>query len=525
MPVRAFPFSWGRQEVQAAVPVPAGTSAFAPRGRGASQDFTGCGPPRSQNGMRRPIFRRLREHNKSVPAPRSDIEESVLDTGIDTGDLPRMGLHPVLAEKLAAALAPAPPLVRTRRDAVLPRIAGKVHSVIGMRRAGKTTFLRQLLDSARERLPVERAIYLSLDDDRLAGIGADQLAALLEEYFRLVPDVRGKLPSLWLLDEVQLVPGWERFARRVLDTEQVDLVVSGSSAHLLSREVHTSLRGRGVATIIRPFSFREFLRHRREEPERSPKRWTPAERSALERRLREFLTEGGFPETQGLDGRLRVELLQGYVDTVIFRDIVERYAVTQVAALRWIVRHALRNPAGRFSANRLFKDLQSQGLGVGRDQVYAMLGHLGDAFLLGTAFLATDSERQRNTNARNLYPADPGLVRAFDASGRNNIGHALETAVFNELERRGAEVAWVKAGDDLEVDFLARFPDREAELVQVCADVSDPATLARELRALDLAAKQHRSARARLLVMTREDARAAPSDQRVMPVAEWLLAE
>jgi predicted AAA+ superfamily ATPase len=157
---------------------------------------------------------------------------------------------------------------------------------------------------------------LSFDDDRLAGLELNQLGFLLEEYYRRHPSLRGRETVHWFFDEIQLVPGWERFVRRVLDTEKAEIVVSGSSARMLSREVHTSLRGRGMATVIWPFSFREFLRHRREEPAKEPRRWRPAERSLVEKRFREFLVEGGFPETQGLPAALRIELLQGYVDTV-----------------------------------------------------------------------------------------------------------------------------------------------------------------------------------------------------------------
>ena len=146
-----------------------------------------------------------------------------------------------------------------------------------------------------------------------------------------------------------------------MDSERVEFVVSGSSARMLSREVHTSPRGRGMETIIRPFSFREFLRHRGEEPAKPARRWTAAERSLVEKRFREFLVEGGFPETQGLPDALRIELLQGYVDTVLFRDVVERFSVSQVAALRWLVRHCLRNPAGSFSVHRLTQDLKIGG--------------------------------------------------------------------------------------------------------------------------------------------------------------------
>lgn len=436
-----------------------------------------------------------------------------------------MSLHPILAEKLSAALTAQSPLALTRRDARLPAVAGKAHAVIGMRRAGKTTFLRQLLDERRAAGPTEHAVYLSFDDDRLAGLEMEQLGFLLEEYYRRHPAMRGRETVSWFLDEIQLVPGWERFVRRALDTEKVEIAVSGSSARMLSREVHTSLRGRGMATVIRPFSFREFLRHRDEEPRKEPRRWTPSERSLVEKRFREYLFEGGFPEAQGLTASLRIELLQGYVDTVLFRDVVERYAVSQVAALRWLVRQCLRNPAGSFSVHRLHQDLKAQGHGVAKDAVHAMLGHLIDAFLLSAVPLATDSERQRNSNPRKLYPVDPGLIKAFDASGRTNLGHALETVVLNELERRGAEVGYVKTGDRLEVDFLARGSAAGEELIQVCADLSSPETRTRELRALTAAAEDRPRATRRLLVLDR-DARVGPATPGidVQPAYEWLLA-
>ncbi len=436
-----------------------------------------------------------------------------------------MTLHPVLGETLSAAMVPSLPPAFTRRDARVSTIPNKAHAVIGMRRAGKTTFLRQLQADLRYDLPPEQAVYLSFDDDRLAGIGLEQLGFLLEEYYRRYPSYRGREPVHWLLDEIQLVPGWDRFVRRVLDSERVEITVSGSSARMLSREVHSSLRGRATATVIRPFSFREFLRHRGEEPAREPVRWSAAERSLVEKRFREYLVEGGFPEAQGLPPAERVELLQGYVDTVLFRDVIERYAVTQVAALRWVVRHCLRNPAGSFSVHRLHRDLKAQGHSVGKDAVHAMLDHLMDAFLVTAVPLGTESERQRNSNPRRLYPADPGLIKAFDASGRSNIGHALETAVLNELERNGAEIGYVKTANGLEVDFLARYATGGEELLQVCADVSAEGTRAREVAALEEAAAQYPRAARRLLVLDRDSrAQAAQSAPAAQPAYEWLLA-
>jgi predicted AAA+ superfamily ATPase len=442
-----------------------------------------------------------------------------------------MPLLDALNEKLSEALQPLAATNLTRRDAALPQVRGKAHAIIGMRRAGKTCFLKQLLAKRRAEGTPERSIYLSFDDDRLAGIDASQLDALLEEYFRRHPEIRRKGRAAWFLDEIQLVTGWDRFVRRVLDTESIDIFVSGSSARMLSREIHSSLRGRAMPTVITPFSFREVLRHRGEEPTTQADRLTAPTRSLVEKRLREFLVVGGFPEAQRLgkrpiDRATRIALLQGYVDTVLFRDVIERHAVSQVAALRWIIRHTLRNPCGSFSANKLHADLHSQGHNVAKDTVHALLDYLMDAFLIGSVPVATESERRRNTNPRKVYPADPGLIDAFDASSRPNTGHALETAVYNELSRRGADVAYVKTKDGFEVDFLARHADGRQELIQVCADASDASTWQREVRALDSAHSEHPRAERTVILLDLVSTRAVRHPHtRILPAHQWLLAQ
>jgi predicted AAA+ superfamily ATPase len=329
-----------------------------------------------------------------------------------------------------------------------------------------------------------------------------------------------------MFDEIQWVEGWERFVRRLLDTEKVEVIVSGSSAKMLSREVHTSLRGRGMETIVRPFGFREFLRHREMEPIGPAHRLAGRARSRLEKSFLEFLSVGGFPEVQLMPAPTRLEVLQGYVDTVLFRDIVERHRVTQVAALRWLTRQFLKNPATSFSVHRFHRDLRSQGESIAKDALHAMGGHLEDAFLIRSVYLATESERQRQSNPRKVYPVDQGMIPAFDRSGRTNLGHALETAVLHDLDRRRAEVGYVKTAEGFEVDFLARFPDGTEELIQVCADPTQPETLNRELRALSEAQKEHPNAQQRFLVSTFA---VLPKDVPAQTIAQtawtWLLEE
>ena len=432
-------------------------------------------------------------------------------------------LRDIIRQKIVDASAvPLPAL--THRDAYVPAIPHKATAVIGMRRSGKTSFLWQLLAQKHAAgVSREGLLYFSFEDERLAGMTVQQLDWLLQEYYRLFPAWRDGRRAAFFLDEIQVVPGWEAFARRMLDSENVDLYVSGSSARMLSREIATSLRGRSLEVVIYPFSFREVLRHRGLEPTTPPAHWKKAERSALEHQLLDYLRAGGFPEAQGLVLRDRLELLRGYVDVVLLRDIIERHAVSQPLALRWLVRQLLGNAAGTFSINKFHGDLKSQGMAIGKETLHAFLGHLEDAFLIRVVSLATESERRRMVNPRKVYPIDPGLIPVFDRTGKANVGHALEAAVLLELERRGAEVSYVITPAGFEVDFLARYPGGEEELIQVCASLDDPATAAREWRALADAQALYPKAASTLIALDIPADAAVPAGMSLQRAPDWLL--
>ena len=435
--------------------------------------------------------------------------------------------RPVLAQRLDDALTvDVAAAVGTRRDIRLPRIPGKAYAVIGMRRAGKTTFLWQCLkDRLDQGRPRESLVLLGLEDDRLVGLDVAHLDWLLEEYFRRFPAFRRKERVTLCLDEVQAVPGWERFARRVVDTEMVDLFLSGSSARLLSREVATAFRGRALEVLVHPFSFREALRHAGKEPSRPWERLSPADRSALDHELRRHLEVGGFAEAQGLDAKDRGALLRTYVDATVLRDVIERHAVSNPVALRWMQRQLLSTPAGAFSVQKLFGAMRSQGIAVGKDTLHAYLSHLEDSFLIRTVSLHTASERQRMVNPRKVHPVDTGLIGLYARTGPQT-GHALETAVFLELERRGYDVGYLKTGEDWEVDFHASGPGRETLLIQVTADARDPETLKREVRPLMSALGAHADVLALLVTLDSSPPPAGLPDRiQWWPAARWLLEE
>ena len=433
-------------------------------------------------------------------------------------------LQSLLGQRVTAALSrPLPAL--TRRDVRLPQVPGKALAVIGVRRAGKTSFMWQCLaDRLAAGRPREALVLLGLEDDRLAGLTVADLDWAIELIRTRMTAAGVTAPLTLCLDEVQVVPGWERLARRLVDEGDVELLLSGSSAKLLSREVATALRGRGLEALVHPFSFRESLRHAGVEPASDVRDLAVPERAELGVRLERYLVEGGFPEAQGLNAADRAQLLTSYVDVVVLRDVIERHAVSNPQALRWLQRQLLGNAGGSFSVQKMYGTLRSQGLPVAKDTLHEYLGHLEDTFLVRTVPIHSRSPKRRMVNPRKAYPVDMGLIALYATTNEPETGHALETAVLLELERRGYSSAYVRTEDDHEVDFLASAPGRQPQLVQVAASVRDPATLEREVRALAQAVNEHPKAEAVLVTMDAETPSVElPRGVRWAGAAEWLL--
>lgn len=434
-------------------------------------------------------------------------------------------LRETLTEKLAESLTAPLPQTTPRQLYGDVRVANKVTAIVGMRRVGKTTFVHQLrqerLDrgAARERLP-----FINFEDERLAGLEASQLGFLLDEYGRRVVDADKAGTVTWCFDEIQVVPGWERFVRRLLDQGGSEIIVTGSSAALLSREIATALRGRAWEVPLFPFSFTEALEHAGQAIPADTAFLDSARRAAIERAFLDWLVTGGFPEAQGLTVGSRTQILQDYVDVAMLRDVVERHGVTNVAGLRWLVRHLLGNAGASFSVEKFYAALKSQGFAISKDTVHQLLSHLEDCFLIRLVWMEAASERQRMVNPRKAYPIDAGLIPVYDRSGRVNRGHALETAVLVELQRRRCAVTYVRTPGGFEVDFMARDRVGRQWLIQVCADASEPETARRELRALVEAGERFPQAQQLLLTLTRDGAPAEPPRAvAVQPAYQWML--
>ena len=411
----------------------------------------------------------------------------------------------------------------TPRRVRLAEVPGKADVVVGMRRVGKSWLL---LDRIQELIaggvPRSRILYCEFEDERLAGLRGQDLGALEEAFFARYPESRDE-ECWYFFDEIQEVEGWEKFVRRLLSDPRRRIVLTGSSARLLGREIATNLRGRALATELLPFSFAEAADHRSIAV---PARWPTAgkQRSKLQHAFEQFFAVGGFPEVQALPDDLWRRTLQSYVEIAVLRDIAERNGITNLPALRFLVRRLLRSVGSPVSAHGLFQDLKSQKLAAGKDTVYEYLQHIEDSYLLLTLPLCTDSERRRQMNPRKVYAVDHGLVRANTPSHILDTGHHLENIVYLELRRRSELAGYYLTRSKREVDFVTTSASGQRQLVQVCATLDAEGTRERELRALDEAAEETGITDLTIVTLHEEGLeRAGEREVRVVPAWRYLL--
>ena len=408
------------------------------------------------------------------------------------------------------------------RHQTMARVAGKANVVIGMRRAGKTWFCYQKMQELLgEGVEKNRILYLNFEDERLLPFAAADFQLILETYYRKFPAFKDQKSYLFL-DEVQRIEGWDKFVRRILDAEEMSVCITGSSSKLLSSEIATALRGRSLTAEIFPFSFKEFLDFHKVSPN-AARRFGSKSRAVLQNMFGLYFRTGGFPEVQNMDEELRRQVLRNYIDVVILRDVVERYSIRNTGALRALIRHIMSAAATRFSVNKFYHSLKSQGVSCTKNDLYDFLGYLSDAFLVYQAPIYARSERVRRVNPQKIYVIDPGLLAAMSYRMTADQGAVLENLIFMQFRRNGLNPEYYITQNGGEVDFVvASEGQKERQLIQVCWDISDPETKKREVAALLDAMKELGLRKGKIVTWLDEDL----SDERIeiLPAWKWLLS-
>lgn len=389
--------------------------------------------------------------------------------------------------------------------AELERAAQSPHAVVisGLRRVGKSTLLAQLA----HRLGKDAFYYVNFEDDRLLGFQAGDA----NDLYQILVEIFGER-TIFLVDEVQNVPGWEHFVRRFMDMG-AKFYITGSNAALLSRELGSRLTGRYVPVELLPFSFTEFLRFRGYAlPDMT--RLTTVDSARLQQYLSEYLRLGGIPEPLKYPD---LPLARTLYDDVLYRDIAARYRIEEVRALKELAFYLMSNPAGLVSFNKLKEQLRLGSVNTVKNYVE----YLENGWLIFTVNVHDYSVKRQQIAPKKVYSIDTGLANAVGFSP--NTGRLLENLVFLALRRRSREIYYVASPSGYEVDFY--LPEAR-RLIQVAQNLEHPATQEREIRALTDAMSRLGLSHGLIL----SDANAQPVEEsgltiEIRSVVEWLLEQ
>lgn len=373
------------------------------------------------------------------------------------------------------------------REVSFKPIKDKISVFIGMRRTGKTTFLlQQIFNLLKEGISITQIFYANFEDDRLMAMDHKVLVDLCDAFYSMYPENHDRHCYLFF-DEIQNVPDWPKVIRRFFDTKKVSIYLTGSSAKLLSKEIATSLRGRSLSTEIWPFSFTEFLLSKKIDYSMPMGKKTY---DGFIKQLSHYLHTGGFPEVISMPTDTKNRVLQDYVSAVIMRDIIERYNITNIVLIHYMIKSLLKNVGRSFSINKFFNDVKTQGIAASKNTLYEYLTYLEDAYLLFSVPIYAKSIRKVQSNPKKIYAIDPGLVGAYTLNISPNYGHLFENLIFLDLRRTNHEIYYYLTKEGYEIDFLSRTPQGEIKLWQVVWDLTNEKTMQRELRALQSAERE-----------------------------------
>lgn len=363
------------------------------------------------------------------------------------------------------------------RTLKIPTDSGKIITLAGVRRSGKTYHLFSLMNQLKAGgISAERILYFNFEDERLH-LSSKELDLILQAYQELYPTQ--KLSDCYFFfDEIQEVEGWEKFIGRIYASISQHIFITGSNAKLLSKEIATVLRGRTITFEIYPLSFAEFVGVL--SPGLNPH--SSSDKATLINLFDRFMRQGGFPELVKQEDELKDKILQEYFNVMVLRDIIERYQVSASSTLKYFCKRVVGASAGEFSVNKIYNELKSQGYQVSKDTLYAYQDYVEAVYLNRFINKYSHSVVKTESSQKKTYVIDPGLGAALDYKLSKDKGRLMETTVALELLKLGKQIAYQQNGS--ECDFVVIEKGKVTNAIQVAAEFVEPKTKEREIKGL-----------------------------------------
>lgn len=395
----------------------------------------------------------------------------------------------------------------------------KVQTITGPRRSGKSSLLKLTIQQLLEKgIGWDKICYLSLEDERLR---ADTFAP--DEIIQAFAELYPKNPLLkdvyFFFDEVQYLARWESFINRVHEQISRNVMITGSNSKLLHTEVAGVLRGRGLPTELLPLSFSEYLNWQNIDY---------AEYGSQHNRImaafKNYLTQGGYPETMNGKEPNNSRLLQEYFNAVLFRDIIDMSKPANYAYLRYLFHRIAANTGKPTSLTKIHKELKSRGYAVGKDKLFEM-ADLGEAVYLYKSIRKFDFSLVKRENAdKKSYFIDNGMLRALSSSFSEDLGKLLENLVFWQLYRQygsiyTTDIYYYKDASH-ECDFVLYKEGGKALPVQVCLEMKTEDTRQRELKGLVKACKSTDSPKGIIITYENEE-EFEKQDIKIIIIPAW----
>jgi len=382
--------------------------------------------------------------------------------------------------------------VHIERELAVERIERKATIIAGMRHTGKSVYqslyCRKLVASG---VPKENFCILDFSDDRLIALRSHDPDLVSDAYYTLFPD-KTQEKVYFFFDEIQYLHHWELFVNRLMNTLLCEVNITGSSAKLLVKEITTEFGGRSLAWELYPFSFCEFIASKapgNRVPQ--PLHMSSSDVQYTQQWFDEYLEVGGIPECLIMTSTAnRIKFLQDLAHKVMFRDVIERFELTNPTEIQRLMQMALHQMGGLTSFSKLKQRMTGEGYRISSTMVSTAIGYFEDAYLIHTVEIFSMNRAVRATNPKKFYCSDHALAMASAEKIGPDFATVLENIIYLHLRRTSQHVYYARTPSGREIDFVtteAGLSDHQAlhiRLWQVWYEMGGESTVERETRAL-----------------------------------------